>query len=165
MRKVFSFPETVNEVSARLVAAGVVALTAAILLTGQAWLVAVLAYGFVARVASGPTLSPLGQLVTRVVTPRLPVREKIVAGPPKRFAQAIGATLSLTAAVLHFGFGATTAALVLVAMITVAASLEAFAGYCLGCAIFGYLMRAGVIPEETCEACNNLNLRRDPVPA
>ncbi|MCB0970602.1 MAG: DUF4395 domain-containing protein [Acidimicrobiales bacterium] len=165
MRKVFSFPETVNEVSARLVAAGVVALTAAILLTGQAWLVAVLAYGFVARVASGPTLSPLGQLVTRVVTPRLPVREKIVAGPPKRFAQAIGATLSLTAAVLHFGFGATTAALVLVAMITVAASLEAFAGYCLGCAIFGYLMRVGVIPEETCEACNNLNLRRDPVPA
>ena len=165
VRKVFSFPETVNEVSARLVATGVVALSAVILLTGQTWLVVVLAYGFVARVASGPTLSPLGQLVTRVITPRLRVPEKIVAGPPKRFAQGIGATLSLSAAIAYVGFGAGTVAAVLVAMIAVAASLEAFVGFCLGCTIFRYLMRVGVIPEETCEACNDLSLRRDPVPA
>lgn len=165
MRKVFSFPETVNEVSARLVAGGVVALSLAIVLGGQHWLIAVLAYGFVARVLSGPSLSPLGQLVTRVVTPRLPVREKIVAGPPKCFAQGIGATLSVSAAIAYFGFGATSVAVVLVAMIAVAASIESFAGYCLGCTMFRYLMRVGVIPEETCEACNDLSLRRDPVPA
>ena len=107
------------------------------------------------------TLCFVSLLAPALAAQALPTGEAVM----DRFAQAIGATLSLTAAVLHFGFGATTAALVLVAMITVAASLEAFAGYCLGCAIFGYLMRVGVIPEETCEACNNLNLRRDPVPA
>jgi hypothetical protein len=30
---------------------------------------------------------------------------------------------------------------------------------CLGCIIFGWLMRAGLIPEETCAACNNISLR------
>src|SRR4051812_30229823 len=53
----FEFPDPVNEVSARLVAGGVVAMCVAIL-AGQTWLIAVLAYGFVARVLTGPTLSP-----------------------------------------------------------------------------------------------------------
>jgi len=165
MRKVIGFPETVNEVSARLVAAGVVLLTLFILIGGQTWAIGVLAYGFVARVLTGPTLSPLGQLVTRVLTPALPFKAKIVPGPPKRFAQGIGATLSVSAAALHFGFGETTAALVLVALITVAATLEAAVGFCLGCKIFALLMKAGIIPDEVCAACNNLALRRDPVPA
>ena len=160
MRRLFSFPNPVNEVSARLVAGGVVALTLVILLGHQPWLIAVLAYGFVARVLTGPSLSPLGQFVTRVVTPRLPVAARNVPGPPKRFAQGIGATLSTAAAVAHFGFGATTLAYVLVGMITVAASLESFLGFCLGCKLFAILMRVGVIPEEVCEACNNLALRR-----
>ena len=66
----------------------------------------------------------------------------------------------MAAAVAHFGFGATGLAVVLVAMITAAASLEASLGFCLGCKIFALLMKVGVIPEETCEACNNLALRR-----
>lgn len=156
----FDFPNPVNEVSARLVAGGVVLLTLVILLGRQPWLTAVLAYGFLARVLTGPTLSPLGQLATRVITPRLPVEPKLVPGPPKRFAQGIGATLSVAAAVAHFGFGATTLAYVLVGMITVAASLESLLGFCLGCKIFALLMRAGVIPEEVCEACNDIRLRR-----
>ena len=123
-------------------------------------MLAPLAYGFLARVLTGPTLSPLGQFVTRVLTPALPFEAKLVPGPPKRFAQGIGATLSVSAAVAHFGFGSTGLALVLVAMITVAASLEAVVGFCLGCKIFALLMKAGIVPEETCEACNNLALRR-----
>jgi hypothetical protein len=165
VRKLFEFPNPVNEVSARLVAGGVVVLTLVILLGGQTWAIGLLAYGFLARVLTGPTLSPLGQLVTRVVTPALPVEGKLVAGPPKRFAQGIGATLSVTAAVLHFGFGATSAALVLVAMITVAATLESVFAFCLGCTIFGWLMKVNIVPESVCEECNNLALRRDPVPA
>lgn len=160
LQRVFSFPDQVNEVSARLVAAGVVVLSTVIVFTDQTWLVAVLAYGFVARVLTGPTLSPLGRLVTDIVTPRLPVAERPTPGPPKRFAQGIGATLSVTAAIAHFGFGATTLATVLVALILVAASLEAFAGFCLGCTIFRRLIRLGVIPETVCEACNNLQLSR-----
>ena len=160
MRKLFEFPNPVNEVSARLVAAGVVLLSLGVVVFGQTWLIAPLAYGFVARVLTGPTLSPLGQLVTRVITPALPFEARMVPGPPKRFAQGIGATLSVAAAVAHFGFGATGLAVVLVAMITAAASLEASLGFCLGCKIFALLMKVGVIPEETCEACNNLALRR-----
>lgn len=134
-------------------------MAAIILFAGQTWLVAVLAYGFVARVLTGPTLSPLGRVVTDVITPRLPFAARPTAGPPKRFAQGIGATLSTAAVVAHFGFGSVTVANVLVAMILVAASLEAFVGFCLGCTIFRGLMRLGVIPESACEACNNLQLR------
>jgi hypothetical protein len=42
----------------------------------------------------------------------------------------------------------------------VAASLEAFVGYCLGCKIFAFLMRTGVIPESVCEECNDIWGRR-----
>ena len=104
MNRLLSFPNPVNEVSARLVAAGVVVQGAVIIAFDQPWLIGVLAFGFVARVLAGPTFSPLGQFVTRVLTPRLPFRAKYVAGPPKRFAQGIGAALSVAAALLHFGF-------------------------------------------------------------
>ncbi|MGZ4689623.1 MAG: DUF4395 domain-containing protein [Acidimicrobiia bacterium] len=156
MNQLFSFPDPVNEVSARLVAGGVVILGIATIAFDQPWLLAVLAYGFLARVLTGPTLSPLGQLATRVLTPALPFPPKYVPGPPKRFAQGIGATLSVSAAILAFGFGLTTAAYVLIAMIIVAATLESVFGFCLGCKLFAVLMRIGVIPESVCERCNDL---------
>jgi len=155
VRSLFSFPNPVNEVSARLVAGGVVIITLLILVVGWHWLLIPLAYGFVARVLTGPTLSPLGQVVTRGVTPRLH-RNKPVPGPPKRFAQGIGATLTVTATILYFGFGLTTAALALVGLVLVAATLESVFAYCLGCKIFAMLMRAGVIPDDVCEECNNI---------
>ena len=33
-------------------------------------------------------------------------------------------------------------------------------GFCAGCFVFGHLMRLGVIPEETCEACADISRRR-----
>jgi hypothetical protein len=156
MNQLFAFPTPVNEVSARLVAAGVVVLGVMTIAFDQPWLLLALAYGFVARVATGPTLSPLGQLVTRVLTPRLPFAPKYVAGPPKRFAQSIGATLSLGAVVAYYGFGSTGAAYALVALIIIAATLESVFALCIGCRIFAALIRLGVIPEEICERCNNL---------
>ena len=154
--RLFSFPNPVNEISARLVAGGVVLLAVAAIVSGEPWLVALIAYGFVARVLTGPTLSPLGQLVTRVITPRLRVEAKYVAGPPKRFAQAIGAVLTVSAAVLAVGFGEQTAADVLLVLVIVAATLESVFALCIGCQIFALLMRAGVIPEEVCERCNDI---------
>lgn len=153
---VFSFPDPVNEVSARLVAGGVVLLSAATIALSQRWLTALIAYGFIARVASGPTLSPLGQLVTRVVVPRLPVAARPVPGPPKRFAQAIGATFSVAAAVLALGFGLSTAAYSVLGALIAAATLESVFGVCLGCKLFALLMRAGAIPPEVCERCANI---------
>ncbi len=164
MRRLLSFPNPVNEYAARSVAAGVLALSILTLLlsltvgSGWLWLTAPLAYGFFARVLTGPKLSPLGQLATRVIAPRLgPAR--LVAGPPKRFAQGLGATMTGLAVILHFGFGWDTAAEVLLGLIVVAATLESGFGLCIGCRAFAGLMRAGLIPEETCAACANVSLR------
>ena len=41
-------------------------------------------------------------------------------------------------------------------MLLVAASLEAFLGFCLGCTIFSFGMKVGIVPEEVCERCNNI---------
>lgn len=159
----FGFPNPVNEVAARTVAAGVVLLTGLTFVlavsvdTAWLWLTAPLTYGFLARVLTGPKLSPLGQLATRAVAPRLG-HEKLVPGPPKRFAQAMGLTMSAAALVLH-AVNWDRAALVFVAMIFVAATLESVFALCLGCRVFAVLMRLGVIPEETCAECNNINLR------
>jgi len=151
----FGFPNPVNEKAARVVA-GVVALTGVlILLTGARWLLVPLAYGFWARVLTGPTLSPLGRVAMRVVAPRLGA-PKYVAGPPKRFAQGMGAAFTTSAAVLALGLGADTAADLLTGLLVVAATLESVFALCLGCQVFALLMRAGLVPEETCERCANI---------
>lgn len=156
MRELFTFPNPVNEHAARVVAFGVVAMSTVTIVFDQHWLLFVIAYGFVARVLAGPRFSPLGRIATQVVVPLLGRTPKLVPGPPKRFAQGVGAVFSLTALVLHFGFGATGAADVVLGLLVVAASLEAFLAICLGCIVFGRLMRAGVIPREVCESCDDL---------
>lgn len=155
LRRHLTFPNPVNETSARLVAFGVVLMGITFLVFRQWWLLVPLAFGFLARVLAGPRFSPLGRLVTEVVTPRLRVDHRFVPGPPKRFAQGIGLVFS-GGALLAWALGAPLVSVVLIAGLVVAASLEAFAGVCLGCIMFGYLMRWGVIPETVCESCNDL---------
>jgi Domain of unknown function (DUF4395) len=153
----FSFPDPVNEVSARLVAGGVVVMTVAALIFDEhvKWLLVVLAYGFVARMLTGPTMSPLGQLVTRVVTPGLGVSEKLVPGPPKRFAQAMGVVFSVAALVLTL-LGHDVGARVVLGLLLIAATLESVFALCLGCRVFALLMRVGIIPASVCERCNDI---------
>jgi hypothetical protein len=163
MREFFSFPDSVNEVSARLVAAGVVIMSVCAIAFDQRWLPFVLFYGFIARVLTGPKLSPLGQLVTRVITPLLPIAPRPVSGPPKRFAQGMGLAVTGIAAILT-GLGYWGPAEIALALIVIAAFLESALGYCLGCKAFALLMRAGVIPEEVCERCADIWKGRDPAP-
>ena len=157
------FPNPVNEKAARVVAGGVVVLSVATIVLattlgpGWLWLTVVLACGFLARVLTGPKLSLLGRLATQVVAPRLG-EPKLVPGPPKRFAQGIGVAVTGTAAVLT-GLGYVTPVLVLLGMLAVFATLESVFAICVGCLIFAGLMRAGVLPEDVCEACNNVSLR------
>lgn len=159
----FSFPNPVNDVAARTVATGVVGMALAVAVLGWGWVLVPLTYGFVARVLTGPTLSPLGRLATKVVAPQLPRHRKLVPGPPKRFAQGIGVAFSVAASLLWLA-GESGAARIVVAMLAGAAFLEAAFGFCLGCTIFGWLMRAGVIPEEVCLECNDISLREPTVP-
>jgi hypothetical protein len=157
---VFDFPNPVNDVSARLVAAGTLLIGLACLVFRQPWLMVVLAVEFVLRVATGPRFDPLARFVTRVVTPSLAIAERPTPGPPKRFAQGIGAVVTITASVLAFGFGLDTLAYALIGLLVVFATLESVLGFCMGCKVFGLLMRAGVIPESVCEECNDIGLRR-----
>ncbi len=158
-RTLFSFPNPVNEIAARVVAGGVLVLCVLAIVLRQGWLLVPLAYGFWARVLTGPSLSPLGQLATRVIAPRLPVAPRPVAGPPKRFAQAVGLVFSSTAVVLWFGVGAQGATWVVVGLLAGAALLESAFGLCLGCKVFAVLMRVGLVPDSVCAACADVTLR------
>jgi len=158
MSKRFPFPHPVNETSARLVAAGVVVMGTAYAVSGAAWVLIPLIYGFFARVTTGPAFSPLAQLATKVMTPRIATQHRMVAGPPKRFAQFVGLLFSATAGVLWLlDFG--TASRIVAGALVAAALLESVFAVCLGCIMFGWLMKLGVIPQRVCEECNNLQLR------
>ncbi|MHB1209552.1 MAG: DUF4395 domain-containing protein [Acidimicrobiales bacterium] len=158
MKTLFSFPNPVNDASARTVALGVVTMSVIALVTNQSWMLIVLTYGFIARLAAGPTLSPLGQFAVRVAGPRITAWQKFVPGPPKRFAQGIGAVLTSAATILWLSVGWSLARWVLVPLIA-AASLEGFFGFCLGCTIFGWMIRWGVVPESVCAECGDLSAR------
>src|SRR3954453_11040234 len=111
MRGVLSFPRTVNEKAARVVA-GCVALIGLVALVAPApWLLMPLALGFWARVLAGPSLSPLALLATRVVAPRLGARKQ-VSGPPTCFAQAMAESIT-TPGAIPWLLGSDTVAVVL----------------------------------------------------
>jgi hypothetical protein len=156
MHSLFSFPNPVNETSARTVAAVVAVLAVVAIAFQQGWLLPVIAYGFVARALTGPTLSPLGLLATRVVTPRLPLRARYAPGPAKRFAQTIGAVFTVTATLVWYVVGSHLAASVLLGVIAAFASLEAGFGLCVGCRAFYLGMRLGLVPPQICEECSRV---------
>lgn len=158
MKSFFSFPNPVNDAAARTVALGVWTMAVIALVTATPWLLFPLTYGFAARVAAGPKVSPLGQFAVRVMAPRLTNWQKSVPGPPKRFAQAMGLAFTAAATIVWVSAGWNDARWILVPLI-VAATLEGFFGYCLGCTVFGWLMRRGVIPEEICVECADISRR------
>src|SRR5581483_1711225 len=131
MRDLFSFPNPVNEKAARVVAGVVLALVIVTLATSWYWLLILLTYGFWARVLTGPKLSPLGWTAQNVIAPRLGAKNP-VPGPPKRFAQGMGAFMSTLALVFALIVGNHTAADIVLILFLPAAGLESIVGYCVG---------------------------------
>lgn len=160
-----SFPDPVNEVAARLVAGGVAVVAATAVVTGWHWLAVPLAYGFIARALNGPRFSPWALLVTRVLVPRLGLPERPVPGPPKRFAQAIGAALTSLAAAVWLVAGSNVVTAGLLAAVVAAATLEAAFALCVGCRLFAALVGLGWLPATVCEACADISRRPAPAPA
>lgn len=150
MRQLFRFPDPVNETSARLVAAGAITQSVAVLVFRSGWILVPLVYGFLARVLTGPTLSPLGQFVTRAVTPRLGREHRFVPGPPKRFAQGIGLLFTAGAA-LAWLLGAPPVTYALLLGLIGAASLEAFFAICVGCIVYNRIWG--------CDDCDDISAR------
>ena len=156
----FSFPELINEVAARLVAIGVLLLSSVVLFllidknNYVLIFLSILIYGFLARVSSGPKISPLALFVTKLIVPRLNFKEKLVPGPPKRFAQGIGLIFSLFTAIT-FVVNLNSISIILISILILFAALEAFIGFCAGCKVFKLLMNIGLIPNDVCEKCSN----------
>jgi hypothetical protein len=79
-----------------------------------------------------------------------------VPGPPKRFAQAIGASITTAAAIAALVLHADGVADGLLVVLILAAGLESLFAVCLGCQVFSLLMRAGVVPAEICAECADI---------
>jgi hypothetical protein len=153
------FPPVVNDRAARTTAMLVVALsvvTVVVSLVG--WQVAatvlnlLLFLGFVLRLLAGPRFDPFGQLSVRWLARAVFGEPVMTAGPPKRFAQGIGVVFSGVALVFRL-VGWPVAADVVLLLLVVAASLEGFAGLCLGCRMFGWLQNRGVINPDIPSDC------------
>ena len=111
MRDLFSFPNPVNETSARLVAGAVAVLAVVAIAFQQGWILPMLAYGFVARALTGPKLSPLALVATRVVTPRLHGRTAIRPARRSASRRRSAPCSRVTATLLWYAAGQHTAAL------------------------------------------------------
>jgi hypothetical protein len=67
--------------------------------------------------------------------------------------------MSTLALVLALIVGNHTVADIVLILFLPAAGLESIVGYCVGCRVFGFLMRRGVIPQTVCEECADITLR------
>jgi hypothetical protein len=153
------FPRVVDDVTVRLIAGVVMVLALVALNLQQWWIYAVLALDFTLRTVLGPKASPLAILVQRFIRPAVRLPRKPTAGPPKRFAAGIGAVLTSVAAILWL-LGVAPLVVVAIGLIMVLfPALESLAGICVGCKIFGVLMKLGVVPREICLECADLSLR------
>ena len=153
------FPRVLDDVTVRLVAGEVLLVAVVSALTRQPWLFGLLAVDFVLRTGFGPKASPLALLAGRVLRPRVSALPRPTAGPPKRFAAAIGVVMSAAIPVTYY-LVAHWLGWLLIAVMLVFPALEAFLGLCVGCRVFALLMRLGVIPEEVCLECADISLRR-----
>lgn len=153
----------VDDVSVRLTAAAVLALVAVTAATGQWWLYALLATDFALRATGRGRVSPLGALVVHVIRPRVRVAPRATPAAPKRFAAAIGATLT-GAAFLLWAVGVVTGAGVtsavvwgITAVLIAFPLLEAALGLCVGCKLYALLIRLGLLPADVCIDCGPAN--------
>ena len=156
--RISRFPSIVDDVTVRLVAGVVLVLGVTALFAHQWWLYAVLAVDFVLRSGWGPGASPIARLVQTVIRPHVPAAPRYTAGPPKRFAAAIGAVLTVAATGLWLA-GTTLPVVVIGVVMVVFPALESLAGICVGCIVFGWLMRLGLIPESICVDCADITKR------
>jgi Domain of unknown function (DUF4395) len=154
------YPRVVDDVTVRLIAAVVLVLAIAALGLHQWWIYAVLAVDFILRTTLGPKASPVALGVQRFLRPRVSALKRPTAGPPKRFATGIGATLTTVAAVLWvLGIAGPLVVTIGVVMIVFPA-LEAAFGLCVGCKAFGVMMNLGMVPEEICLECADISRRQ-----
>jgi hypothetical protein len=146
------FPEHVSEEVVRVGAAEAFVLALLAVLTRFPWLALVLALDYGIRAFITPRWSILTILSRRVLVPLFGFHGHPISFAPKRFAAAIGFSLSalaFTSAMVVDSWVWLVPLLILILF----SGLEAFAGFCAGCRIYGLLMRWHIIPEHHCPEC------------
>jgi glutaredoxin len=146
----FWFPNTVNNYVVRLTGLQVFVLSAlsAIFYT-ELWgryLSVGLLVDFGLRLVAGSSVSPLGMIATVASSPYKP---QFKPGPPKQFAAFCGVFFSLMSVIFYFVEfeNHEYVGLIFMAMLAIAAGMEAFLNFCLGCLFYGFGIQYGLIPD------------------
>jgi Domain of unknown function (DUF4395) len=124
----------------RFGAAITVAVLAAVLITGNAWLLAAQAVVFAIGALAGLRYAPYGAVFRSLIRPRLGPPAHTEAEAPPRFAQGVGMAFAAIG-VIGYGSGATALGIACTALALVAAFLNAAFDLCLGCQVYLFIQR------------------------
>jgi glutaredoxin-related protein len=148
-KPLFWFPETVNAYAIQIsgVLTCLASIAAAVLVYWFSW-GTYLAYGLAAdffmRILAGSILSPIGRIACLLARS---IGHKPRVGRPKQFASLCGFTFSFLGSICYAlplrGF--TLAGSVILGMLAVATGMEGFLDYCVGCTIFKWGVKLGII--------------------
>jgi hypothetical protein len=118
------------------------AVLAVVLITGNGWLLSAQALVFALGAFAGLRYAPYGLIYRFMVRPRLAPPAELEAEAPLRFAQGVGLAFAVVGTVGYL-IGVTALGIVATAAALIAAFLNAFFGFCLGCEV--YLLARRVI--------------------
>ena len=125
----------------------------------QWWLYAVLAADFVLRSGWGPSASPVAILVNRWIRPRVAAAAALHGRPPQALRRSRRGRVHRGRHGPVAGRNLGLPVILIGAVMVVFPALESLAGICVGCIVFGWLMRLGVIPESVCLECADITRR------
>lgn len=108
------------------------------------WLVLVLWASFLWGTIAGPSKHPYGALFRALVRPRLQPPAYLEPESPPRFAQGVGLLVTSVGLLLHL-LVVPWGLVIATAIAFIAAFLNAIFGLCLGCEMYGLLVRLGII--------------------
>ncbi len=144
LTRIAGHPGALGPASSRWVAAMVVVLSLAAIVSGDVWMLALLAYGYAVRAAGAPGLSPMAVIAERAILPLLRVRREAGPSAPARAGEALGLALCAAALALHLGAGPGTPSRAVLGVLTLIAAAEAIFGMRAGGAVLAAARRAGV---------------------
>jgi hypothetical protein len=117
-----------------------IAVLAVVLITQNAWLLALQTLVFAIGALAGLRYAPYSLLYRVLIRPRLGPPAHTEAATPPRFAQGMGAVIALMG-VIAFAAGAGVVGVVFTAMALAAAFLNAVFDFCLGCQVYLFIQR------------------------
>jgi hypothetical protein len=117
----------------------------AVLITGNAWLLAAQGVVFAIGAGFGLKYAPYGLIYRYLIRPRLGPPEELEAEAPPRFAQGVGLVFAVIG-VIGYATGITGLGIVATAFALIAAFLNGAFGLCLGCEM--YLLIRRMVPGK-----------------